>query len=197
MPSLVQIDSINEQKFTQIFTQYRSSLHKQVMLMTRSEWHTQEIVQEVFLRVWIHREKLAEIKDMNAYLFKIARNLFINYCRLNKQKNPVTDHFLSNCNKNITQELIDQRELQRWLQLAIQSLSEQRRKVFVLGKIERWPREKIASILGISELTVKATMQNATRDVGKFLGPEYDKIPKAWPKKVKQSLMEMKMSHAA
>jgi RNA polymerase sigma factor (sigma-70 family) len=114
-----------------------------------------------------------------------------------KKLRSISDQIINSDIKNITQELIDEKELQRKLQLAIQSLSEQRRKVFVLGKIERWPREKIASVLGISELTVKATMQNAIRDVGKFLGPEYGKMPKLWQKKARRTLMEIKILHAA
>ena len=197
MPSSVQMESVNEQTFIKLYTNHKSVLHKQALVITGSELNAQEIVQEVFLRVWIHREKIGEIKDINAYLFKIAKNLFYDqFCRREKLRS-ITDQILSSDNKNTIEELIDERELQRKLQLAIQSLSEQRRKIFVLGKIERWPREKIASVLGISEFTVKVTMQTAIRDVGKFLGPEYGKMPKKWHKKVKSALMEIKILHAA
>jgi RNA polymerase sigma factor (sigma-70 family) len=71
--------------------------------------------------------------------------------------------------KEITQELLDERELIRKFQQAILLLTKQRRTVFVLAKMEGWPGKKIARTLGISVCTVKVTLQKAIKDIQNYM----------------------------
>jgi RNA polymerase sigma-70 factor (ECF subfamily) len=119
--------------------------------------------------MWSQKEQISTVKNVKAFLAVSAHNASIDYLR--KQKNGY--QFFQTYAKAHRcyfdpNEYFDQKETVRCLRLAIESLSPQRKIVFILGWVEGSTREQIAKRLGISPNTVKNLMQHARRDIQIF-----------------------------
>ena len=139
--------------FTSLYNNYQNFVWQQVFSMTRSAWHADEIVQEVFMRVWIHREKLAGIKNIKSWLFIVTRRIVFDYVvRLSRKK-----HFLATYKRNASESNNDDALLlvkcRRLLAEAEQQLSPRQKQVYHLSHVKGIPKKQIAEILSISEFT--------------------------------------------
>ena len=64
--------------FRVLYSQWEPTLSSFIFQVTRSKVITAEIVQDVFLKIWMTRESLVDVKDFKAYLFVISKNRAIN-----------------------------------------------------------------------------------------------------------------------
>jgi RNA polymerase sigma factor (sigma-70 family) len=84
-PESITCYSINGQNydraFQKLFETHHATVYNHAYRMTASSWHSEEIAQDVFLRVWIHREKIASIKDMESWLFIMTKRFVVDYIR--------------------------------------------------------------------------------------------------------------------
>lgn len=71
---LLQVAAGNERAFTILFRRYSSKVYSFALKLTRSEELAEEVVQEVFIKIWLNREGLGEIQEFGAYLNRINRN---------------------------------------------------------------------------------------------------------------------------
>lgn len=69
----------NEKAFRKLFDSYRNDLYKFSLSMVCSEDHAEEIVQDVFMKIWIKRGSLKSEMSFKSYLFTITRNKTINF----------------------------------------------------------------------------------------------------------------------
>ena len=113
-----------------------------------------DLVQEIFLRVWIRREKLNPDKSIKAYLYKSLNNLIINYSRLSSAKS-VSIEDLKNLKK------INDADIRIDIKTAIQKLPEKLKIVFILSRIEGYKYTEIAEICNISVKAVEKRMSKA------------------------------------
>src|SRR5882757_310335 len=72
----------DKEAFRQLFHHYNKMLQPFVARLTRSPEATEEVLQEVFLKVWLHREKLAATDNPKAYIIRIVSNESVNYLRI-------------------------------------------------------------------------------------------------------------------
>lgn len=144
---------------------------------TRSETYSKDIVQDVFLKIWNSRERLADIEYLDAWVATIARNFTIT--ALNKLAREevmgerYADH-LPNIGSPGSHTKLDYSELEQYMQQALQQLSEQQQRIFKMAKLEGLSRETIADQLQISPNTVKVHLLRATRFVRGYLLQKLD-----------------------
>jgi RNA polymerase sigma-70 factor (ECF subfamily) len=129
-----------------------------------------DICQEVFLKLWLKKDFVSQIEDVKCYLYRAARNEFIDYTRKEKAKENFVNYFKAQLElSNITEEAIYQKEMEAVFQQAIQRLSPQCKKVYLLAKLERMPLEKLARILNVSHQTIKNQVHTANIEVRKYV----------------------------
>jgi len=153
------------QAFSVFFHTYNARLFPFILKITRSTAIAEEIVQETFLRAWVHREKLAGLDKPDAWLFRIASNLALTHLR-NAANEAIKYAGFSNSNGEAVHELTDQLELKEMSHLveqAINLLPARRREIFRLGKQEGFTYQQIADQLHISTNTVKEHMVQAVK----------------------------------
>jgi RNA polymerase sigma-70 factor (family 1) len=167
---LRQLATGSEYAFTRLFEQYRGAIYSVALKFLRSPVFAEEIVQDVFLKVWHKREDMALVKRLDAYLFIMARNFIFH--RMKKMSYEAVDE-ISNLQQQSsddnTEYLVRQHECQQLLQEAINNLPAQQREVYQLAKQDGLSHEFIAQKMNLSRHTVKKHMAMALRVIRKHL----------------------------
>lgn len=145
------------------------------LFLARSESQAQELVQDVFLKVWEKREQLVEVDYFNAWLRTIARNTAANYLRARAmEKLGITRLLAQQSSGCFTENDAADREYSLLLQAAIGQLPLQQQKVYILHRQQGLRHEDIAKHLDISVLTSRKYMKLALRSIRVFLERRMD-----------------------
>ncbi|MBS1654584.1 MAG: RNA polymerase sigma-70 factor, partial [Bacteroidetes bacterium] len=159
--SLLAEDS--EYAFQLIYDRHRNRIYQTAIRYLKSPYLGQEVVQDVFLKLWFERKNLKTDKPVEAWLYTVAKNNILN--RLKKIANEwkALDH-LAHFTSNSTVPAFEKAESAEYSQLlnkAVSDLPDQQKKVFNLARKEKLTYIQIAEQLNISPLTVKTHMTRA------------------------------------
>lgn len=151
------------QAFTRFYTLFFQKLLLESDKYVKDISVAEELVQDVFLKVWENPESLEEIKSVKSYLYKSVINSSINY--VNRQRNIEQHHqkIAANFTEEYLMELDEENELVVLLRIEIEKLPPQCKKVFKLNRFERLKYKEIADLLDISERTVENHICNALK----------------------------------
>lgn len=132
--------------------------------LKREEW-TQEVVLDVFMSLWNHRDTLPQVRNIEDYCFILTKNAAINYLE-KEQRHPAfqtTDNCPDNAGTDCSPEeqLISEELFARYVK-ALDRLPERCREVFIRIREEKQSYAEVAEALGISVKTVDAQLQKAT-----------------------------------
>jgi len=166
----------DREAYAWVYKNYSKKVYDYAMLITRNEAMSEDVVQEVFLKVWQHREKLKEVEDFNGYLYILYRNYILDVLkRQQKEKNVRQKYCQDMVAYYVTaDEIISAKEKEQALSRAIKQLPSQQQLVFRLSRECGWKRDKIAKELKIAPNTVKAHIQKGLR----FLREKISELPK-------------------
>ncbi|MEO8762894.1 MAG: RNA polymerase sigma-70 factor [Ginsengibacter sp.] len=157
---LLRVSEGDETAFRNLFKTYYNQLGGFIMRITGSEQLTQEIVQDVFLKIWIKRSSLAEIDHFKAYLFVVARNHTFNCLKQiarEKCRNEIwADTVLRQASNNVDETFLT--DAGKLIDEATELLPPRQRKVYILSRREGMKHAEIARELNISLETVKKHM---------------------------------------
>lgn len=160
----------SEEAFTDIFNLYRSKIYSVALNYLKSSALAEEIVQDVFLKLWLKRSDLLPVERLDAYLFIMARNIiFDRIKKLSYQAEAETRLFSQEPIINDTEYRVREHEFEQFVQEAINMLPQQQKRVYQLAKIEGFSHEQIAEQMQLSRLTVKTHMAKALQFIRKYL----------------------------
>lgn len=147
----------DEDSFAQIYGAYHESLSLFVLKFVKSKELSNDIIQEVFIRIWEHRSELPEIDSFKAYLFTIARNLTLNFLKKASRQNAVIAEIARNYKPVacIGEDRLLSNQYKQFIEEVLQSLPPQTRTVFRLCREEEKSYDEVAACLGISRNAVK------------------------------------------
>lgn len=133
-----------------------------------SEEICQEIVSDVFLVIWHNREKMPEIKNLPAYLYTITKNKAFDYLDKLSRIPQFTENipFEISSSESNPQEIVQHKELEEFINNAINQLPERCKLIFLLAREGGLKYRDIARLLSISEKTVQAQMIKAMKILG-------------------------------
>lgn len=166
---LAKIAEGDQRAFTTIFDHYQKYVFGFGLKLTYSEELAEEIVQDIFLKLWYGRDQLGTIENFGAYLNRLVRNHAFNLLRQvasHAKANKRIGETLSELD-NSTQHNLDFRETARLLEEAVELLSPQQKKVYNLCRQEGLKYEEAAQRLNLSPETVHYHMKlalNAIRE---------------------------------
>lgn len=140
--------------------------------------NTKEVLQDVFLKLWDNRQKLAVTTILNAYLFTLTRNRCIDLIRRERlmlqfrsdkqeEYRRLTENFDA-LSDPILDELFAM-EIQTEINRAVSGLPEQCRKVFILSRTNGLKNNEISESLELSEKTVESHLTKALKTIRKAL----------------------------
>jgi RNA polymerase sigma-70 factor (ECF subfamily) len=156
-----------------------NSLHRFSYAFVKSNEAAEEIVSDVFVKLWQIRNRLMEIENLKQYLYIITKNFSLNYIAKN-YKHPVTTLDSIDLEAIIQirspEEICISADMVSKIRQVIQSLSPRCRIIFQLVKEEDLKYKEVAAILGISVFTVRNQVAIAIRKIGETL-PGYLRPP--------------------
>ena len=156
--------------FTEIFDYYRDRIFSRTMRFLKSQALAEEIVQDVFLKIWLKRSELQHVQSLHAYISSMANNLIIDRLK-NLSYETTARNELSKRQRNIedTDYLLRQHEYQQLIQDAINLLPTQQKQVYELAKTAGMNQQAIAEKMHLSRLTVKKHMAKALQFIRKYI----------------------------
>lgn len=157
----------DEYAFEQLYRIYSVPVLKKLVSLVKDEEIAKELLQDIFLKVWQKRGELDASLSFRGFLFRIAENKVIDVLRRAACDRKLLAHItrIATAGENSTETFVQFREVNEALQRAISSLPPQRKKVFVLCKLEGKTYEEVAQLLGISPGTVNDHVVKATRTI--------------------------------
>lgn len=146
----------NQQAYQSLFHYYYERLYHYALTFTSDQNKAEDIVQEVFLKVWTKRESLRPSGSLKAYLYRMTYNEFINVYRKEKRYHEELDAFKFQALTPLLEESEETWQLKlNKLKEAIDKLPPRCREIFLLHKQEGIPQKEIAKKLDISVKTVE------------------------------------------
>jgi RNA polymerase sigma-70 factor (family 1) len=167
---LEQLKAGNEKAFTQLFDHFRGTVYGVAFKFLRSPVLAEEIVQDVFMKLWLKRGELDAVKRLDAYLFVMARNFIFDRIKKMSYENTAQASLPENVpSADDTEYLIRQHQCQQFLLEAIELLPPQQKQVYHLARVEGLSHEMIAAKMQLSKHTVKKHMAMALQTIRKYL----------------------------
>lgn len=175
---LRQLGAGSEYAFTRLFDQYRGTIYGVALKFLKSPVLAEEIVQDVFLKVWHKREEIALVKRLDAYLFIMARNfIFHRIKKISYEAVAEISIAKQQSSPDDTEYLVRQHECQQLLQHAVDMLPAQQRQVYQFAKQDGLSHEMIAEKMQLSKHTVKKHMAMALQAIRKYLESHLHYLP--------------------
>ena len=149
--------------FTKIFDHYEPRIYPFVLKITRSEIVAEEIVQELFIKLWINRAAVKKIKNPRSYIFRMATNRTINYLKTLARQVRSVEKITNQVavENNATEEMVNFKETVELINEAVSQLPEQQKKVYLLSRREGLNADEIAARMNLSNKTVKNHLTEA------------------------------------
>lgn len=176
---LIRIAAGDEVAFTQLFYAYHNRLGAYIMRLTESAETAQEIVQDVFLKIWMKRECLATVERFGPYIYVLSRNHTLNCLRQIAREQTRNRQFAENIKES--HETSDLPEVPApdyyiLIDQAVDELPPQQQKAYILSRQERLKYDEIAQRMNISRETVKTYLKLAIRFITSYVRTHGDAL---------------------
>lgn len=153
---LFRISEGDEKAFYELYDTYTSLLLPFLRSYTRSESDIEEIIQETFIRVWINRDKLPEVKHVKNWIYTIAARLYLNRSQSATARNIVLQHDVPQlADMETPYRSMRVKELREAIRTAVANLSPQRALIFRMNREMGLKPSLIAEELNLSVSSVK------------------------------------------
>jgi RNA polymerase sigma-70 factor (family 1) len=148
-----------------LYKNFSARIYDYSFLLTSNPQLSEDLVQDVFFKIWQKRHTIPEVQNFNAWLYTITRNLVISYFRRHTFEKRYAEEILitATISANNCEQAIQENEYKRRIAQAESILSPRELLVYQLRRQHNWPRHKIARHLNTSPCTVKSQIQKALK----------------------------------
>lgn len=165
-----QVQETREKAYSVLVKRYQEPLYWHIRRMVVSHDDSNDILQNVFIKVWRFLENFRNESSLSTWLYQIANNE--TYTFIEKEKKKMSISMSGNedifANKLKSEKGFDANQAEWKLQMAIQSLPEKQKAVFCLRYYDEMPYEKMAEILGSSVGSLKSQYHTAAKKIQEF-----------------------------
>jgi len=144
--------------FDAIYDRYCKRMYGFVIRYIKQEEDAEEIVQEVFLKIWESRKKIDTYSSFDSFIFTIAYNITISLLRKRVNEKKYLEHLHLRQQITDAEEIINEihfKQIKEQLKSSLNQLTPRQREIFLLSREEGFTHEEIAKRLNISPNTVK------------------------------------------
>ncbi len=160
-----------DRAFTAIIKKYQEKLYWHIRRMVVEHEDANDVLQNMFIRVWNGLENFREDSQLYTWLYRIATNESLTFLEQQKKRSAVS---LSDVESGLSNKIkadshFDANKLEWKLQLAIQQLPEKQRAVFNLRYYDEMPYEEMSRVLETSEGALKASYHHAVKKIEDYM----------------------------
>lgn len=162
----------DEAAFRILFDRYHVRIFDYLVVITKAKEAAEELLMDIFLKLWLGREWITEIKDVEAFLKKVAYNKaidFIRYTARHKKLQDIIAREIAHVPHQSPVDALAEKDYQKIIQKAVDSLSPQRRLVYTLSRSHGLTHDEIARELNLSVNTVNNHTKAALQSIKTFL----------------------------
>jgi RNA polymerase sigma-70 factor (family 1) len=176
---LAQVAEGSEDAFRLLFERYRGKLYHYILTITESSEAAEDTVHDVFLKLWMGREKLQGIENLHSYLYRMSHNHAVTGLRRMAKETLILAELKKEVEPIADVDPVSQKEIRKSIQRAVDQLSPQQRKVFLHSREDGMRHEQIAEELGISVNTVRTHLAKALEFLRAELSHKYGPLSAA------------------
>ncbi|MBS0031103.1 RNA polymerase sigma factor [Chitinophaga sp. 22321] len=160
----------DETAFRLLYHRYNAVLSGSVKKLLKTDAAAEEVLQEVFLKIWLVRHTLADIENPGGWMYTLAANYSLSALRKHAREKHRQDDISEDVpdNEDLSSGIYA-RELQELIKHAVEKLPASRREVFMMNTRDGKSRKEIATALDISENTVKNQLVTARKFIREYL----------------------------
>jgi len=164
-------EATRERAFTSIIKKYQEKLYWHIRRMVVEHEDTNDVLQNMFIKVWKNLENFREDSQLYTWLYRIATNESLTFIEQQKKRTSISlsDDENSFSNKLQADKHFDGNKLEWKLQLAIQQLPEKQKAVFNLRYFDEMPYEEMSRVLETSEGALKASYHHAVKKIEEYI----------------------------
>ncbi|MFN4314715.1 MAG: RNA polymerase sigma factor [Chitinophagaceae bacterium] len=165
-------EPVNREKaYTALIRKYQEKLYWHIRRMVVDHDDANDVLQNVFIRVWKGLDNFREDSQLYTWLYRIATNECLSFLEQQKRKAAVSFEDVESglSNKIKADSHFDANKLEWKLQLAIQQLPEKQRVVFSLRYYDEMPYEEMSRVLETSEGALKASYHHAVKKIEEYI----------------------------
>jgi RNA polymerase sigma-70 factor (ECF subfamily) len=167
-------EETKERAFSELIKRYQERLYWHIRRMVIQHEDTNDILQNVFIKVWLNLAEFREEANFYTWLYRIGTNETITYLEQQKRKGALSlsdegDNGNGLANRLKAEQGYDSNKIEWKLQQALLQLPEKQRIVFNLRYYDEMPYEKMSAVLGTSEGALKASYHHAVKKIEAFL----------------------------
>lgn len=164
----------SEYAFQLLYDRHRKRIYQTGLRYLKSPILAQELVQDVFLKLWFNRKSLNADQSIEAWLYTVAKNNLVNRLKKLSREWQALKSMEKNGEAfvNNIENKLQEAQYQELLQKAIQRLPEQQRKAFILSREEQLTYLEIGEQMGISALTVKTHISRALDSIRNYFAEQ-------------------------
>lgn len=168
---LVRLRGSSHEAFAALYDRYKLPLTGNLLRVLRSPELVEEVIQDLFMGIWEHRERIDPDKPIKAYLYRVAANKAKNIFRKAANDRKMRELFLPTLQTahNPIEDSILQAENHALLHSILNQLPAQQYRVYTLCKLEGKTYKEVSELLGISEGTVNVHIRKANRFLKDYL----------------------------
>lgn len=167
------LNSGDQRAFEAIYDCFAERLYRYVYSRIRVKETSEEIVQEIFVSLWVRRESLKISTSLDSYLFGVAKHKILSHIRSEGvRKKYAADFVLFAAERidNSSEELLELKDLQHTIDERISELPEKCQTAFRMSRMEHEPIQHIAERMNISNRTVENYISQALKHLRTSLG---------------------------
>lgn len=164
---LLLISQDDTEAFSALFQQYKDKVYTIALKLTGSTFISEEVVQDIFMKLWIKRKTLPEVEHFNAWFSTIIRNHLFSLIKKQAARENRENAFANKAPSfyNNADQYILLKETEELLEKALYTLPPQQQKIYRLVKESGMKKEEVASRLNLSTETVKAHLSKAIKNI--------------------------------
>lgn len=167
----------DQQAFAELFYRFHDKLYYYILKHTKSSGIAEEIVNDIFMKLWIGRDLTEKIPNLGAFLFKVGFYKAMDFLKTTARRRKlkqlyINQYFSVDSVKKADEILIDEEE-RILLIRAVNQLPPKRALIYRLSREDGLTHEQIANALNLSRNTVKNTIMAATSSISNYLHTHY------------------------
>lgn len=169
---LVKLAEGDEYAFEQLYLIYSPKIYRKILQLVKQTEIAEEILQDVFVKIWEKRETLDNQRSFKSFLYTIAKNLVVDLFRRAALDRQMLEKFIIDHSElyypfdNLEDPDLESKAI---LQKALDTLPPQRKKIYTLIKLEGNSYDEVAELMGISTSTINDHVVKATKSIKVYL----------------------------